>query len=832
MGFSKNQFCKHVEWEDKSSDSIGLRFISNGDKEISKNSKVFVEDNQLALFYLEGQITDVFWPGTHKLSDSDKVAVTSEMLGWRHPFDTPYEGDVYFFNTDSFSKQKWVTHSAVTVNDNESGVVKIKCFGTFSYNVINPGNLIAKAFGAKPLLKTSDLEAPLNDIITKNIPAIFSESKISVKAAISDSSALSESALSVLQNDFSELGLEVRAIVFDNITIDDEKPTLAAYEATPVEVKTTKTDSIQNTNQQIQYPNQQIQYPNQQMPQSNQQIQYPNQQVMHPNHQAQFPNQQAQSARAESVQSQQVPSNQQTFNNYQNSYLTRSQMGGASGGGLAINDAFLRAKGVQQTNKLEERKECPKCHTMVKVSLRFCPNCGNEVNAKKICSSCGAELSSTAKFCPECGKTVTDILESKKNCPNCGAELKPGAKFCPECGTSVLDNAASANMPASQNSAINQNDSVNQNASFDANQSVYENNANAENLNSSQIQQDENKVINSVSNEIPAEKDNNISSPMESSSEDNISGTVESENVQGQNIKENAESENEKDLSVDSSSEESLQTERSILDNGENDTQPVENRSVSEAVNSDDKNETADLIDETVNENVENINQQNIDKEDNNVVAESDSEEKVNINLSSENEEVPQNPINNVSENTSESSDSDLKNADTNEIEEKSSDTSLSQGSINKNNEERFLNQNEQIAENQDIEDNSISDSGYENQSVDETNNLNANLENLSQQKNSFQNDIEMMKKIIVESDNVSRENTVKSSAFENDIKNIYQGEQPKMPSSDNAVPFTGGGMNQNPNNDIQSRLQQNINSSQNNFAGQNAENSEDDKKK
>ena len=230
MGFSKNQFCKHVEWEDKSSDSIGLRFISNGDKEISKNSKVFVEDNQLALFYLEGQITDVFWPGTHKLSDSNNVAMTSEMLGWRHPFDTPYEGDVYFFNTDSFSKQKWVTHSAVTVNDNENGVVKIKCFGTFSYNVINPGNLIAKAFGAKPLLKTSDLEASLNDIITKNIPAIFSESKISVKAAISDSSALSESALSVLQNDFSELGLEVRAFVFDNISNEDEKPTLAAYE--------------------------------------------------------------------------------------------------------------------------------------------------------------------------------------------------------------------------------------------------------------------------------------------------------------------------------------------------------------------------------------------------------------------------------------------------------------------------------------------------------------------------------------------------------------------------------------------------------------------------
>lgn len=826
MGFSKNQFCKHVEWEDKSSDSIGLRFISNGDKEISKNSKVFVEDNQLALFYLEGQITDVFWPGTHKLSDSNNVAMTSEMLGWRHPFDTPYEGDVYFFNTDSFSKQKWVTHSAVTVNDNENGVVKIKCFGTFSYNVINPGNLIAKAFGAKPLLKTSDLEASLNDIITKNIPAIFSESKISVKAAISDSSALSESALSVLQNDFSELGLEVRAFVFDNISNEDEKPTLAAYEETPVEVKTTKTDSIQNTNQQIQYPNQQIQYPNQQIPHSNQQVQYPNQQVQFPK------SEQSQPARAESVQAQQRPSNQQTFNNYQNSYLTRSPMGGASGGGLAINDAFLRAKGVQQTNKLEERKECPKCHTMVKVSLRFCPNCGSEVNAKKICSSCGAELSSTAKFCPECGKTVTDILESKKNCSNCGAELKPGAKFCPECGASALNNPVSSNMPASQNSAINQNDSINQNASFDANQSVYENRETVENSNASQLRKDESEVINTVSSGIPSENDNNISSPMESSSDEKISDTVESENVQVQNIKDNSERENENGLSVSSSSEESLQTESNSLNDGENHAQFVENRSVSEAVNSDEKDETADLNGEVNNENVENSNSQNTDRENNDVAAESDSEEKVNMELSSENEEVPQSPINNVSEEITESLGSDLKNADTNEIEEKSSDNSLNQDSINENNEERFLNQNEQIAQNQTTENNSVSDSGYENQSVDETNNSNTNIENISQQKNSFQHDIEMMKKIIVESDGVAKENSLQSSAFKSDIQNIYQNEQPKMPSSDNAVPFTGGGTNQNPNNNIQARLQQNINASQNNFQGQTAENSEDDKKK
>jgi ribosomal protein L32 len=46
------------------------------------------------------------------------------------------------------------------------------------------------------------------------------------------------------------------------------------------------------------------------------------------------------------------------------------------------------------------------------------------------CPNCGAALATRARFCPECGQ----VIEAEKHCTECGAKFKRSAKFCPECG--------------------------------------------------------------------------------------------------------------------------------------------------------------------------------------------------------------------------------------------------------------------------------------------------------------------------------------------------------------------------------------------------------------
>ncbi len=51
------------------------------------------------------------------------------------------------------------------------------------------------------------------------------------------------------------------------------------------------------------------------------------------------------------------------------------------------------------------------------------------------CSNCHTKLAANAKFCPECGNKV----EAKKPafCTECGEPINPGSKFCSSCGTKI-----------------------------------------------------------------------------------------------------------------------------------------------------------------------------------------------------------------------------------------------------------------------------------------------------------------------------------------------------------------------------------------------------------
>jgi membrane protease subunit (stomatin/prohibitin family) len=54
---------------------------------------------------------------------------------------------------------------------------------------------------------------------------------------------------------------------------------------------------------------------------------------------------------------------------------------------------------------------------------------------KASCPKCGAPLAANVKFCPECGEKLNAVA----HCTECGAKLQPGAKFCADCGTKVAN---------------------------------------------------------------------------------------------------------------------------------------------------------------------------------------------------------------------------------------------------------------------------------------------------------------------------------------------------------------------------------------------------------
>lgn len=83
----------------------------------------------------------------------------------------------------------------------------------------------------------------------------------------------------------------------------------------------------------------------------------------------------------------------------------------------------------------EEREgiECPNCHSINDIDIKFCAECGYDFKGGKKCPKCGAKISSPdADICEVCGEW---ILEGK--CKFCYADLEEGANYCAECGNPV-----------------------------------------------------------------------------------------------------------------------------------------------------------------------------------------------------------------------------------------------------------------------------------------------------------------------------------------------------------------------------------------------------------
>ena len=94
-----------IEWTDDTRDTIVWRFPRH-ENEIKMDARLMVREGQVAVFVNEGNIADVFAPGTHTLQ-TQNLPVLSTLKGWKYGFESPFKAEVYFVSTRQFTDQKW-----------------------------------------------------------------------------------------------------------------------------------------------------------------------------------------------------------------------------------------------------------------------------------------------------------------------------------------------------------------------------------------------------------------------------------------------------------------------------------------------------------------------------------------------------------------------------------------------------------------------------------------------------------------------------------------------------------------------------------------------------
>ncbi len=209
-----------VQWLDDTHDTVVYRF-ERMNNEIKYGAKLVVREGQAAVFINEGQLADVFGPGTHTLQTAN-LPILATLKGWKYGFESPFKAEVYFVSTRQYTDQKWGTMNPVMLRDAEFGPVRIRAFGTYTMRVKDPGTFIRQIVGTQGRFTTEDITAQLRNTIVSRFTDILGESKIPILDLAANYDELGKFMSERMKPDFEAMGVELPKLLVENISLPPE----------------------------------------------------------------------------------------------------------------------------------------------------------------------------------------------------------------------------------------------------------------------------------------------------------------------------------------------------------------------------------------------------------------------------------------------------------------------------------------------------------------------------------------------------------------------------------------------------------------------------------
>ena len=220
MDFIKKQFIDILEWTESGDGTLAWRYPM-ADMEIQTGAQLVVRESQLALFVNEGQVADVFGPGTHKLT-TQTLPVLTYLKNWDKLFASPFKSDVYFFSTRQQIDQKWGTPQPITVRDKEFGAVRLRAFGNYAYRVADPKLFYTEISGTRDSYTVADLDGQLRGLIMQNIATGIAQSGVPFLDLAANQQAFAQALAGALAPAMAAYGLKLEATTVQSISLPDE----------------------------------------------------------------------------------------------------------------------------------------------------------------------------------------------------------------------------------------------------------------------------------------------------------------------------------------------------------------------------------------------------------------------------------------------------------------------------------------------------------------------------------------------------------------------------------------------------------------------------------
>nr|WP_315191577.1 SPFH domain-containing protein [uncultured Albidiferax sp.] len=220
MDFIRKQFIDIIQWTEDSDGTLAWRFPM-AEMEIQNGASLTVRASQVAIFVNEGQVADVFGPGTYKLT-TQTLPVLTYLKNWDKLFESPFKSDVYFFSTRQQIDQKWGTPQPITIRDKDFGAVRLRAFGNYSFRVADPALFHTEISGTREQYTVADVDGQLRGLVLQNISTAIASSGIPFLDLAANQHAFAQALTIQLVPEFAKIGLHLDGMTVQNVSLPED----------------------------------------------------------------------------------------------------------------------------------------------------------------------------------------------------------------------------------------------------------------------------------------------------------------------------------------------------------------------------------------------------------------------------------------------------------------------------------------------------------------------------------------------------------------------------------------------------------------------------------